>query len=117
MKFVLLIRIEYQEPGPVPTPKFAVIPAEGGSPIHVFARPSGAATFHWSPDQKGLQYTLTRKGATNIWEQPLAGGPPRQVTNFTSGRIFDFAWSRDGKQLFLAKGDVTSDVVLISNFH
>jgi hypothetical protein len=26
-------------------------------------------------------------------------------------------WSRNGKQLFLAKGDVTSDVVLISNFH
>jgi eukaryotic-like serine/threonine-protein kinase len=111
------IAIEYQEPGPVPTPKFAVIPAEGGSPVHVFGRPSGAATFRWSPDQKGLQYTLTRRGATNIWEQPLAGGPPRQVTNFTSGRIFDFAWSRDGKQLFLAKGDVTSDVVLISNFH
>jgi len=85
--------------------------------MHVFARPSGAATFRWSPDQKGLQFTLTRKGATNIWEQPLMGGPPRQVTNFASGRIFEFAWSRDGKQLFLAKGDVTSDVVLISNFH
>ena len=111
------IACEYQEPGPVPTPKLAVISAEGGTPIHVFARPSGAASFRWSPDQKGLQYTLTRKGATNIWEQPLAGGAPRQVTNFTSGRIFDFAWSRDGKQLFLAKGDVTSDVVLISNFH
>jgi Tol biopolymer transport system component len=63
-----------------------------------------------------MQYTLTRKGATNIWEQPLAGGEPRQFTNFTSGLIFNFSWSRDGKQLLLAKGDYTSDVVLISNF-
>jgi serine/threonine protein kinase len=108
---------EYVEPGPVPVSKLAVIPAEGGVPVHVFARPSGAATFHWSPDQKGLQYILSRKGAANIWEQPLAGGVPRQVTTFTSGRIFDFAWSRDAKQLFLAKGEETSDVVLISNFH
>jgi hypothetical protein len=30
--------------------------------------------------------------------------------------IFDFAWSRDGKQLMLAKGNETSDVILISNF-
>ena len=71
---------------------------------------------HWSPDQKGLQYLLTRNGATNVWEQPLAGGTPHQVTNFTSGRIFDFSWTRDGKQLLLAKGEDTSDVVLISNF-
>ena len=35
---------------------------------------------------------------------------------FTSGRIFGFSWSRDGKQLFVAKGSETSDVVLISNF-
>jgi eukaryotic-like serine/threonine-protein kinase len=111
------IAAEYQEPGPVPVAKLAVIPSEGGAPVHVFVRPSGSLIFRWSPDQKGLQFTLTRKGATNIWEQSLAGGPPRQVTNFTSGRIFDFAWSRDGKQLFAARGDVTSDVVQISNFH
>ena len=46
----------------------------------------------------------------------LKGEEPRQVTNFTSGRIFDFSWSRDGKRLYLAKGEHTSDVILISNF-
>src|SRR5271165_2686497 len=111
------VAIEYQEAGPVPTTKLAIIPADGGAPVQVFTRPSGANGIVWSPDQKSLQFRLTRKGATNIWEQPIAGGAPRQVTNFTSGRIFDFAWTRDGKQLLLAKGEVTSDVVLISNFH
>jgi hypothetical protein len=49
-------------------------------------------------------------------EQLLTGGAPRQVTNFTSGLIFDFAWTRDGKDLLVARGELTSDVVLISNF-
>jgi Tol biopolymer transport system component len=100
----------------VPVLKLAVIPAAGGAPVNVFVRPIGTDKLHWSPDQKSIQYLLTRKGATNVWEQPLAGGPPRPVTDFISGHIFDFAWSRDGKQLLLAKGEQTSDVLLISNF-
>ena len=111
------IAYEYQEGRPVQLPKLAVIPAAGGAPVHVFGRPSRTeGALRWSPNQKGLQYLLTRNGATNVWEQPLSGGAPHQVTNFTSGRIFDFSWTRDGKQLLLAKGENTSDVVLISNF-
>jgi Tol biopolymer transport system component len=106
----------YQEGEPVALPKIAVIPATGGAPLHVFTMPSGTDIFCWSPDQKGVQFLLTRNGATNVWEQPLTRGAPRQVTNFISGLIFDFSWSRDGKQLYLAKGDLSSDVVLISNF-
>ena len=106
----------YQEPGAVPLPKVAMIPATGGAPVHVFDWPGNVGGLSWSPDQKSLQYLQTRNGATNLWEQPIAGGPPRQVTNFSSGRIFSFAWSRDGKQLYLTKGDATSDVVLITNF-
>src|SRR5277367_60059 len=106
----------YQELAPVPVSKLAAIPAAGGAPINVFVRPIGTTKLRWSPDQKSVQYLLTRKGATNVREQPLAGGPPRSVTDFTSGHIFDFAWSRDGKQLLLAKGEETSDVLLISNF-
>jgi hypothetical protein len=30
--------------------------------------------------------------------------------------IFDFSWSKDGKQLLLSKGDDASDVVLITKF-
>ena len=110
------IACAYQELAPVPVLKLAVIPADGGAPVNVFVRPFGATRLHWSPDQKSLQFLLTRRGATNVWEQPLSGGPPRPVTDFTTGHIFDFAWTRDGKQLLLAKGEETSDVVLISKF-
>ncbi|MFZ1971835.1 MAG: protein kinase [Candidatus Acidiferrales bacterium] len=110
------IACAYQELSPTPAAKIAVVPAEGGAPTATFVRPIGARGLHWSPDGKGVQYLLTRRGATNVWEQPLAGGAPHPVTDFTSGHIFDFAWSRDGKELLLAKGEETSDVVLISNF-
>jgi hypothetical protein len=62
-----------------------------------------------------LQYLVTQKGATNIWEQPLAGGKPKLLTKFISGRRFDFNWSSDHRRL-LTRGDVTSDVVLLSKF-
>jgi serine/threonine protein kinase len=106
----------YSEGSPVPLPKIAIILAAGGSPLHVFSLPSGTKGLRWSPDQNGVQYLITRNGATNVWEQPLTGAAPRQITNFTSGLIFDFSWSRGGQQLYLAKGDFSSDVVLISNF-
>jgi eukaryotic-like serine/threonine-protein kinase len=106
----------YQEQSPTPTLKIALISAAGGPPVNVFVRPIGAGKLQWSPDQKSIQYLLTRHGATNVWEQQLAGGPPRQVTDFTSGHIFDFTWSRDGKDLLLSKGEETSDVLLVSNF-
>ena len=32
-----------------------------------------------------------------------------------NSRIFDFNWTDDGKQLLLSRGEVTSDVVLLSN--
>jgi eukaryotic-like serine/threonine-protein kinase len=101
---------------PLAIAKIAVIPAAGGSALHVFPLPVGAGGLRWSPDQKGVQYLLTRNGATNVWEQALSGAAPRLITNFTSGQIFDFAWTRDGKELLLAKGENTSDVILISNF-
>jgi serine/threonine protein kinase len=104
----------YQEHAQVPATKIAVVPAAGGAPVNTFVRPIGASKLRWSLDQKSIQYLLTRHGASNVWEQPLAGGPPRPVTDSTSGHIFDFAWSRDGKQLLLAKGEETSDVLLVS---
>jgi hypothetical protein len=57
-----------------------------------------------------------RQGVSNIWIQPLDGGPPKQLNHVGKGDgILSFAWSRGGKQLAMARGDSASDVVLISN--
>jgi eukaryotic-like serine/threonine-protein kinase len=94
----------------------AAIPAQGGDPLYHFDAPAGMFGLAWSPDSKSLQYVLTREGVSNLWEQPLTGGPAKQLTHFRTALIFDFAWSLDGKQLALARGNRNSNVVLISNF-
>lgn len=110
------IAFVFQEGSPVLITKVAAVAATGGPLQFTSPLPFGFAGLRWAPSGKALNYLLTRNGATNVWEQPLTGGAPRQITSFTSGRIFDFAWLRDGKQLLLTKGNQSSDVILISSF-
>jgi len=95
----------------------AAIPAQGGPPLYHFDAPPGMFNLAWSPDGKSFQYILTREGVGNLWEQPLAGGPPRQLTHFQTDQIADFAWSLDGSRVAFARGTQSSNVVLISNFY
>ncbi len=41
----------------------------------------------WAADGKSLLYVSDRSGAENIWQTPVAAGPPRQLTRFTDGRV------------------------------
>jgi len=63
----------FQEGDPVPVPKLGVVATAGGARAHIFPLPRGVRGLRWSPDGKGLQCVLTRNGAANISEQPLAG--------------------------------------------
>ena len=112
----VLADYQEQKPGAAPELKISIVPADGGAAAHVLPVPAGVTIVRWAPDGKGVQFVMTRKGASNIWEQPIVGGDIRQVTNFTSGHIFGFNWSEDGKDLLVARGEMRSDVVLISNF-
>ena len=94
----------------------AAVPAEGGEPLYHFDAPAGMFGLRWSPDGKAFQYILTRGGVSNLWEQPLLGGPPKQLTHFKTEQITDFDWSRGGKELALVRGHLSSNVVLISHF-
>jgi DNA-binding winged helix-turn-helix (wHTH) protein/Tol biopolymer transport system component len=116
-----LLAYVYGEPSERPASawKLVVIPAGGGRPIKVYSVPGEIHTMRWSPDGRGLQYTIAMfaSGTANLWEQPLAGGEPRQLTTFSSGRIYDFNWSADGKRLLMTRGDLNGDVVLLTGFH
>ena len=63
----------------------------------------------WTPDGS-LAYVGGQ--ASNIWVQPLDGRPPYQLTQFADRTVVDFAWSRDGKQLAIARASTTNDIVL-----
>jgi WD40 repeat protein len=94
-----------------------VISSDGGPRLASFRMPIGVGTVRWSKSGDAFQYAVTRDGAGNIWEQPLSGTPPRQVTRFPAGQeIRGFAWSPDGKQLAVVRASTTSNVVVISDF-
>ena len=90
-----------------------VVPVEGGEPVKVAQL--NATRLQWTPDSKSIVYVDSKNGVSNLWSQPVKGGPPRRITNFTGGLIFDFAISHNGEQLILARGSVSSDVILINN--
>jgi serine/threonine protein kinase/Tol biopolymer transport system component len=97
--------------------RLAVFPVSGGNPLAVFDAPGSMhRVVQWTPDGNGLAFIVTRGGVSNIWVQPVSGGAPSPVTSFKTDRIFNFAWSRDGRQLALARGWSSGDVVLIRNF-
>src|SRR5215813_13733628 len=96
--------------------QLAIFSFEGGKPLKAFDLPRTAVIrpYRWAPDGRAIHYIVNNGGVSNIWSQPVDGGPPKQLTNFKSDLIFWFDWSRDGKQLALSRGTLNSDVVLIS---
>ena len=52
----------------------------------------------------------------NLFIQPISGGEPKKLTDFKSELIFNFDYSRDGKQIALSRGTETSDVLHYTNF-
>lgn len=110
------IACQYRENKNMPW-RYAIIPFEGGKPLKVFDLPAGNINdFRWMPDGRSLAYFETRGGVSNIWSFPLDRAAPKQLTDFKTDQIYNFKWSADGKQLVLARGTVTSDVVLIRDF-
>jgi hypothetical protein len=102
------------------TSKLAIIPFSGGTPVKLFDLPptfgGGGAPLRWTPDSQSVVYPVNEGGFENLWAQPVAGGPRRALTHFTSQTIGYFAFSRDGKQIAISRGTPSSDVVVISNF-
>jgi eukaryotic-like serine/threonine-protein kinase len=96
-------------------PKIAIIPFGGGVPIRfVDALPGLHQPMKWTADGQALVYDATRNNVSNIWSQPVAGGPPRQLTDFKSEKIEGFDWSRDDR-LLLSRGFTAREIVLIQD--
>jgi Tol biopolymer transport system component/DNA-binding winged helix-turn-helix (wHTH) protein len=94
--------------------KTAIYPFTGGEPVKILDLTPSRFYMRWTPDGRALAYI--DHSYRNIVSQSIDGGSSTQLTNFSSDHIFGFAWSRDGKQLALTRGNVTSDVALITSF-
>jgi serine/threonine protein kinase/Tol biopolymer transport system component len=98
-------------------PSLALVPFEGGQPAKVFPLPENSypRSLRWTPDGHSISFLHSVNEVTNIWEQPVAGGPSRQITHFNSDKIYSYDWRRDGR-LVLSRGQDITDALLIKNF-
>ena len=106
----------YQQEASAPL-KLAILSFADGKIFKIFDASAGRIRgLRWTVDGRALVYPVTLGGVSNLWAQPVDGGPPKQLTNFTAEYIFGFDISRDGKQVALSRGTQATDVVLISDF-
>lgn len=69
----------------------------------------------WTRDGRSLTYVQPLSGNTNIWLQPLDGGPPRQLTALATDQwIATFEWSPDGKTLAYTRTRPTFDAASLN---
>ncbi|HEY0377020.1 MAG TPA: winged helix-turn-helix domain-containing protein [Pyrinomonadaceae bacterium] len=96
----------------------AVMPFDGRAPAKTLEMTTTTRLWasQWTPDGKALRFVDSNGDTSNIWQQPLDGGPRQRLTDFQSIILTDFAWSPDGRQVVYARGVTVSDVVLISDF-
>ena len=97
--------------------KIVILSSAGGPPAQIFNIPiRNWQRIGWTRDSSALYYVDVRGGVSNLWRQPIDGGPAKQVTSFKSDQIFSYDWSQDEKYLVCERGVETNDVVMISNF-
>ena len=108
-----------ESPDPFAPPnRVRVIPFDGSANDEAFEVPATStvsAVIKWSHDGKSILYTATVNNVTNIWSQPLDGGPPKQITHFNDSLMTGFSWTRDGKQLVCTRGTLVRDAILITD--
>jgi Tol biopolymer transport system component len=117
MKWISFFYPDSPDPQAPPN-KLAVMPFEGNGEIKTFSFTPGGTVpprNQWSNDSKSVFYSTTSNNTSNIWSQPISGGPPKQVTEFNDSLITSFAWSPDGKQLAATRGHLLRDAVLITD--
>jgi len=105
------IAYSYYDPKATPQRGVAIVELEGGRPVKDLD--ISTRSLRWTPDGRSLLYIKNDGGVSNLWEHPIAGGTPTQITHFSSDEITDFDVSPDGKRVVMELARVTSDVVLI----
>ncbi|MFL6467649.1 MAG: hypothetical protein ACJ72Z_06800, partial [Pyrinomonadaceae bacterium] len=99
--------------------RVAVLSATDGSRVSVFDTVNSPLLnpgAHWTPDGRALVYIVHHNNVCNLWKQPIDGGKPEQLTDFTNGSCYSLEYSKDGTRLYVARGNELRDAILITNY-
>jgi Tol biopolymer transport system component len=108
-----------ESPDPFAPPnRIAIAKFDDGTVEKTFSIQSNGtvpALVHWSADGKSILHSLNANNVSNIWQQSVEGGTPKQITNFKDNLITGYAWSNDGKELVCTRGILLRDAVLVTD--
>lgn len=94
--------------------QYGIFPPEGGEPLKLMQIPAYRNLVRWSADSKSIFYI--KPGTSQIWRQTIDDASPAMLLDFKKGRLFNFAFSPDFKQIALAHGSQFNEAILIENF-
>jgi serine/threonine protein kinase len=92
------------------------IPISGGSAKRLFETPKNMSSgIAIRPNSSEFSYTITTDGVSNIVTRPINGGAQQQFTRFDEKFITSYAWTPDGKSVVVTRGDIRSDVIILTD--
>jgi Tol biopolymer transport system component/DNA-binding winged helix-turn-helix (wHTH) protein len=93
--------------------RIGVLPTNGSGEPQLFNLPMRRPFVQWTSDA-AFDFAAGTFNASSLLRQTTAGGEPKKLLDFPD-RIFNFAWSPDGKNLVVSRGKQQGDAILITN--
>jgi Tol biopolymer transport system component/DNA-binding winged helix-turn-helix (wHTH) protein len=90
-----------------------VLPTDGNAEPKLFQLSMRRSMIRWGADSNAFYYSAGTFNSSSLWRQPLDKVNPEKLLDFPD-RIFNFAWSPDGKNLVVARGTHQGDAILIT---
>jgi len=90
-----------------------VISADRGEPLNQIPFPDGWG-LRWHPNGRDLTFVSRRGGGNNIYAMSLPSGEVSMLTECNVG-IFSYSWWEKGDALFLSRGGIDANVVMIGD--
>ncbi len=88
----------------------------GGKPAYLFDLPKYSNDdIQRRPNSNEISYVITKNGISNVYTRSLDDGKQKQYTAFDEHTIATHAWTPDGTSLIVARGNIRSDVVIITD--
>ena len=110
----LLVFQQYDKAASTPW-RFGIMRADTGETVRLIDAPmTGRIT--WTKNSAALIYVETPKLA-NLWQLPIDGGQPQQITSFDSQQIRSFDITPDGSTIVVSRGYSSTEAVQITGFH
>ena len=95
--------------------RLAIFSLDGGMPVKQFEIPKTGTLLggsRWTPDSSTVVYGDSAYG---YWQQSINGGEPKRLENLPKEKLYNFSWSRDGRQFAFVRGIELRDVVVITD--